>query len=40
MTRVVSLSCLLLGACCAAATAQAPTVTFVPASGVPTFAKR
>ena len=40
MNRPSTLTCLLLAASCTAADAQAPTVAFTPAAGVPTFAKR
>jgi hypothetical protein len=40
MTRISTLTCLLLAALCASADAQARTVTFTPTNGVPTFAKR
>jgi len=40
MTRTSTLTCLLLAAFYAAAFAQAPTVTFTPTAGVPTFARR
>ena len=40
MMRTPTLTCLLFVGLCAAANAQAPTVTFTPTAGVPTFAKR
>jgi acetamidase/formamidase len=40
MTKLMPLTCLLLAACCTAAGAQNQTVTFTPAAGVPTFARR
>jgi acetamidase/formamidase len=40
MNRTLKLTCSLLVMHCAAANAQAPTVTFTPAAGVPTFARR
>jgi len=40
MAKTLRISCLLLAAFSTVADAQAPTVTFAPTSGVPTFAKR
>jgi acetamidase/formamidase len=40
MTRTLTLTCVLSTAICAIALAQTPTITFTPASGVSTFAKR